>query len=69
MDSAKKLFGEMAARDARLIGQHDGAPAGFVDQAHGFGGEIEQAELGRVGYVTDLLIERAVAVKENRPMI
>jgi len=41
VDLPEEFFGEMAARDARLIGDDDGSPSRLVDQAHGLSRKAE----------------------------
>src|SRR2546423_6990588 len=66
MRSFDHLFGEVAARDARLIGDEDGEPARLVEQLDRFGRVREDAIARRMIDVADLLRDRAVAINEDR---
>ena len=58
-------LGEVAAGDARLVGDHDGQAAAPVDEPHGVHRPGEEPEARDVVHVADLVGQRAVAVHED----
>src|SRR5262249_49143486 len=55
---------EIIARDARLIGQHDGLPTRLIDQSHGLSRETVEPELFGRGNMPVILIQRSIAVEK-----
>ena len=64
-DGAQIGFGEIAAGDAGLVGDHYHEASGVVHGADGVGREGAKAHLGRVMDVVGLLDDDAVAVKKT----
>jgi hypothetical protein len=64
MDRGKVVFGQVAKRDATLVGDDDDGDARFVQLADGRGCAWKQAEVVGLVHKRGLVIQHAISIEE-----